>query len=527
MRCDAADLTKNDVALLTLLVLAGCCIRLYFLQFADVISADGISYISIAKDFISGKGLSAASHYPPFYPILVGLFSIPLKDFETAGLAVSIVMGSLIVVPTFLLGTEFFNKRTGIIAAILAVTWPTLRYWSTNVMSQATYITLLLFGIYFLWTGYRKSSIVAAIVAGIFFAAAHLTRSEGVLVLFSGCTVLIIFTFINRLAPKKLLYVLLSVGVFFVVFSPYLIMLHDLTGKWQLTGKSKIAIADALSEYLGIPDIKHDPSFQELGYLDLFRLYPDYIRTNYIKNIRACWNDMLPLYGWMLAAIGIVAGCRGWHKTGERAYLLASFAPLAVIVVFFFIGPEYTQPYLPVLFLFIGNGMESIGQWSGIKRDASSTPPALRYAVYVPILVIGLYGTWNVVKEIPADRNTPYSYTKDGGRFDDKRIGLRLRKVLPEGALLMTRSGRIGYYSQHKYVIPPQTGYAGIIAYAKEHKVEYLIATVQLLNMRPGLEFLYGPVIAPGRPFSPPPELELVEVAQEPGGLPYLVYRFK
>lgn len=527
MNPDTTRLTKNDLFTLMLLAVAGCGIRLYFVQFYDVISADGISYITIAKNFITGKGLSAASHYPPFYPILVGLASVLTTDFEIAGLAVSITMGSLVVVPVYLLGVEFFNKRTGLIAAILTVTWPTLRYWSTNIMSQATYITLLMFGIYFLWRGYRKGSLIFSVMAGIFFACAHLTRSEGVLVLFTAVVILIACTFINHDSPRKLIYPLLSVGVFFIVFSPYLIMLHDLTGKWQLTGKSKIAIADALSEYLGKPDIKHDPSFQEIGYLELFRSYPDYIRTNYIKNSRACWNEMLPLYGWLLAAIGFIAGSWERQKIFERAYLLTTFAPLAVIIVFFFIGPEYTQPYLPVLFLFVGNGVMSLTRWATPQYEAGTAGTrnlTLKYGVYIPVLVIVLYGIWNVVKEIPADRNTPYSYTKDGGRFDDKRIGLRLNKVLPKEAVLMTRSGRIGFYSQHPYVIPPQTDYAGIIDYARKNKVNYLIATIQLLNMRPQLEFLYGPILDPGRPFTPPPELELITVAQEPGGVPYLVY---
>jgi len=432
-------------------------------------------------------------------------------------------MGSFIVVPVFLLGSEFFSKKVGLIAAVLAITWPTLRYWSTNVMSQATYITLVLLGIYFLWRGYRNSSLPASIFAGIFFACAHLTRSEGVLVLFAGVVALIVFTFINHLSPRKLLYILLSVCVFFIVFSPYLIMLHDLTGKWQLTGKSKIALADALSEYLGKPDLKHDPTFQEIGYLELFRSYPDYIRTNYIKNIRACWNDMLPLYGWILTAIGFVVGSWNRQKIFERAYLLTTFAPLAVIIFFFFIGPEYTQAYLPVLFLFAGNGVSSISEWPFLRRNSGANNPVPKYVMYITLLVIVLYGAWNVVKDVPADRNTPYHYTKDGGRFDDKRIGLRLNKVLPREAVLMTRSGRIGFYSQRHYVIPPQADYTGIIDHAKKNGATHFIATIQLLNMRPQLEFLYGPILDP----TPPPELELLTVAQEPGGVPYLVYRVK
>ena len=527
MNSGKSALTKNDMVVMLLLVLTGFGIRLYLVQFYDVISADGIAYVNIAKNFITGKGLSAATHYPPFYPILLGLASVLFKDFETAGLAVSIVMGSLIAVPVFLLGSDFFSRKVGLIAAILAVTWPTLRLWSTNVMSQATYITLLLFAIYFLWQGYRKSSLLSSAAAGVFFACAHLTRSEGVIVLFSGAAVLIVFTFINRLSPRKLLYVLLSVGVFFMVFSPYLIMLHDLTGKWQLTGKGKVAIADALSEYLGKPDLKHDPSFKEIGFIDLFRMYPDYIRTNYLKNIKACWNEMLPLYGWILAVIGCISGVTARDKVFERAYLLATFAPLTVIIVFFFIGPEYTQSYLPVLFLCVGNGVMTIAQWITPRYEAGTKFSVIRSGWCIPVFIVVLYGAWLVAKQIPVDRNKPYEYTKDGGRFDDKRIGLRLNKILPAEAILMTRSGRIGFYSQRQYVMPPQADYAGIIEYAKKHKAGYLIATIVMLNMRPQLEFLYDPIFEPGKPFTPPPELELIEVAQEPGGVPYLVYRVK
>jgi hypothetical protein len=88
---------RMDLALLSFLALAAFGIRVYFLQFYDVISADGISYVSIAKDFISGRGLAAATHYPPFYPILLGLATTVGNSFETAGLAVSVIMGSLLV----------------------------------------------------------------------------------------------------------------------------------------------------------------------------------------------------------------------------------------------------------------------------------------------------------------------------------------------------------------------------------------------------------------------------------------------
>jgi 4-amino-4-deoxy-L-arabinose transferase-like glycosyltransferase len=522
-----STLTRKDAALLALLALGALGIRLYFLQFYDVISNDGITYVNIAKEFIAGRGLATATHYPPFFPILVGLASTLCPDFETAGLAVSAVMGSLLVVPVYLLGAEFFSTRVGFVAAVLSVTWPSLRYWSTQVMSQATYITLLLMGVYLLWRAYRKNALLASVLAGLCFAGAHLTRSEGVLVFFCEIGVLVLYTFANRLPARKLLYLLLSLAVFCLAFSPYLLLLHELSGKWQLTGKSKVAIADALSEYLGKPDIKHDPKFQELGYLDLFRLYPEYVRTNYLKNLKACWHDMLPLYGWLLVGIGLIAGALNREKLWERAYLLATFAPLVIIVVFFFIGPEYTQAYLPVLLLLAGQGLFQVQKWALQGIGAAPTGSLARYAWCAPVLLALLYGSWNVVSQLPPDRNLPYDYNKDGGRFDDKRVGQKLSKTLPAGAVIMTRSGRIGFYSGHRWMVPPQADYAEIIQNARKNGADYLVATVQLLNLRPQLEFLYGPILDPGHPFTPPPELELVAVDQLPGGLPYILYHVR
>ena len=149
-------LNVKDCLLMVFLVVAALAIRLYFHQFYRVISADGIAYVGIAEDFITGKGLAKATHYPPFYPILVGIASRVFKDFELAGRVVSMVMGSLIVIPVYLLGKEFYRRKTGLIAAILTMSWWSIRNWSGEVMSQATYMTLLLLGVYLVWIAVER-----------------------------------------------------------------------------------------------------------------------------------------------------------------------------------------------------------------------------------------------------------------------------------------------------------------------------------------------------------------------------------
>jgi hypothetical protein len=89
----------------------------------------------------------------------------------------------------------------------------------------------------------------------------------------------------------------------------------------------------------------------------------------------------------------------------------------------------------------------------------------------------------------------------------------------------MTRSGRIGFYSERQYLLPPQESFEAILSYAEKNRVTHLVVTPQLIGMRPQLEFLFRPVIEPGTPFTPPAGMQLVYTGMEPGGLPYLVYQ--
>lgn len=521
-------LSYTDYIPLAGLVTIAFLIKWYFLQFFHVISADGIAYVNIAKDFVDGRGLAGAVHFPPFYPILVGLTSLLVPDFELAGRLVSMVMGSLIVVPVYLLAREFFDRRAGLIAAVLAISWPSIRSWSNEVMSQATYMTLVLFGIYLLWRAWKRASWPFSLLGGVCLCCAYLTRPEGVLLFLALTAVLMVASLPDSLPARRLVYLLIAWVAFFVVSFPYLNLLHELTGRWQLSGKSSVTLADALSEYLKIPDLKHVPAFKDMdiGYMDVIRKYPGFIVHNLFRNIKDCRDEMLSANGWVLAAIGFVMGRWERQRVIKDAYLLATFVPLAFIAVFFFVGPEYTQPYLPILFLWIGKGLlwleESTSEHLGDRELAKRL---MKSGVF-SLLLVAVFAGVTIARQIPSDRHEPYSFKRDGGRFDDKQIGIKLRTLLPKNAVIMTRSGRIGFYSQRRYVMPPQAGYAEIVEFAKKNKVDYLIATTQLLSMRPQLEFLYGP-LRQVKDFTPPPELELVHVGQEPGGLPYLVYRFR
>ncbi|GFE57783.1 hypothetical protein AOG1_16630 [Geobacter sp. AOG1] len=528
------NLTKGDLLIMGTLFLVALGIKFYFLQFCRVISSDGVAYAQIARDILAGRGFAGATHFPPFYPLLVALFHTMFSDIELAGRLAAMFMGSLLVIPVYLLAREFFDRQVGIMAAVLVMAWPSLRLWSNEVMSQSTYITLVLLGGYLIWHACKSRSVAYAVAGGLAMGMAHLTRSEGVLVFLVLSLVLAVDAGVKR-DGRQFVCLLAGWCAFVVVFFPYAYFLHEVTGTWQLTGKSRVALADSLMEYLGRPDLKRDPAFQEIGYLDVVRRYPDFLRQNIPENLMKFIREFVPPYLWLLGLLGFCTG--GWSrdKLKERAFLIATFAPMGIIVVFFFIGPEYTQPYLPVFFLWVSAGALWMEKRAlalvGVGRHPLLT---LRGAGGMfSLAATVLFALYLLVGQVPADRNLPYHFSQDGGRYDHKRIGQLLNEYLPKSARIMTRWGRVGFYADRGWVDMPQASLEEIVATARKSGTRYIVVDGALAGLRPQLGVLYEPLFVEGASgvyvekgdgFRPLPGLKLYFLYRDPSSVGVAVY---
>lgn len=491
---------RKEIALLCLLVLIAFSIRLYFLQFYLVISADGVGYVSAARDFLIGKGFHSSLVYGTVYPALTAAFSfVTGGDFELAGRLVSSFMGSLLPVPVYLLGRELFSRRAGAIAALLVLVWPTIRSWSCEIMTQATYMTLALSGIYLFWRAARKGCARTGVAAGAVLALSYLTRPEGFILFAALAAALFLHALILKQQPAEILRRQGPAwGGFLLLFVPYFLFIHASTGHWQLTGKMGMTLADALSGYLGRPDLKLDPEFHGIGIVEVLRQYPDFVWQNSRHNLALAFQTMLPLYLWIPALIGLVWS--GWdrERVGARLFLLASFAPLGIVVAFFFVGPEYVQPYLPVLFLFAGHGACRLETFL-FRRSAS--PPQVAGVSQVAglglLLTLGL-ACFLVYQQVPANRNKPYELADDDGRYDQKRLGLLLKRELPRGSKIMTRWGRISYYAELERLDLPQTELNGILDAARRGGARFLVVDGSMAVLRPQLGSLLQPLYYDG-----------------------------
>jgi 4-amino-4-deoxy-L-arabinose transferase-like glycosyltransferase len=222
------------------LICLGFFLRLYVVLNAVTISVDGFGYINIAKGFLEGnynEGLSVIRR--PHYPLLLGLVSLVVDDYELAGRIVSLVFGTLVIPVGFYLGRAVYNERVGLFAAFFVSIHPYMIRYSGDVLTEGVYYfliaTVTLLGLKAV--SQRSSGLM--LLAGLFAILAYLTR-PGAIVIWGVITLWAVFYDFHKIREDWRG----RIGPLFVGFTiltsmavPYLFLIPAETGKLAFTGK--------------------------------------------------------------------------------------------------------------------------------------------------------------------------------------------------------------------------------------------------------------------------------------------------
>ena len=517
----------RDLVYLSLLVVAASVIRLWFIQFYKVISADGVAYATLAREISSGNFATAfSSAHPPFYPMMIAVVHLFIADIQLAGQVAASLIGGLVLIPLYFLALRLGDRRTAIIACLLVTVWPSIRSLSCEVMSQSTYMLLILTAYLSYYRLLLNPTIKCAGLTSLIFALAYLTRPEAFISFALLSVYLLVYhgVITKRDLAGTVLQTVISWLIFIAIVFPYIYLIRQSTGEWQLSAKSAPVIGAALQEYLGRPDLYNEIGYKGFSLWSVVRTYPDFVLANSIKNLQFLYQD-LPLYIWVPALLGCAVFIMNRGKRLERLWLLVSFAPLVLITIFYILGSGYSQFYYPLLFIWFAIGIVWIEtKVTGFLRAQF---PSLRTIFKVSfsvtlVLVLALYLLRSQIPDASA-RNRPYTPDQDGGRYDHKLTGLRLLKILPKDARIMTRSGRISFYSDKPWVIYPQASLEEILSVARKAGVRFLVVDGSLVNVRPQLGILLQPLL------EPPESVELLykETGREilPGIRMYYLYK--
>ena len=141
---------------------------------------DPVNYYLGAVNLLSGNGYTAMGT-PVIWPVGYSLTIIPFLLFlnsPAAGVASSIIFSTLGMLMLYLIGSELFSKRIAFTSALLLGFSETYFFNSVNVASDTHAFFFTLGGIFFFIKFLDASSSKWAILSGLFFSYAVITRYQ-------------------------------------------------------------------------------------------------------------------------------------------------------------------------------------------------------------------------------------------------------------------------------------------------------------------------------------------------------------
>src|SRR5258708_11007161 len=136
--------------LLALMVVASLAVRVTAWAYwqTGAIESEGAEYARIAENLRNGVGYvglvtpGPQLNFNPLFPLLIAGTSFVTHNYELAGRLVGLIMGALLPLPVFGVGSRLFNRRVGFIAAALALLHPLFVHFLFTLFLEGPYTTL-------------------------------------------------------------------------------------------------------------------------------------------------------------------------------------------------------------------------------------------------------------------------------------------------------------------------------------------------------------------------------------------------
>ncbi len=441
--------------------------RVIFLLIAPRVidSADSIQYIDVARHFAAGDFVGFYARIPLLYPALCAFTSFFVNDFEWAGMAISLLSSSLLVVPVYLLAREMQGRRMARIATLIVVIWPWLVDYGCRVAPEALASLLWFTGVYMLVLAMRRGH-VWIVLAPLAFFALHLTRPEGTVLMIAAPIIALILRDPrdDEVRPWRIVPIGLISMFLLVAYAIYMI---DVTGGATINTRF--------------------PNSQSALLVMLFRQAEAFART-FITLFGEVLPTMLGPYLLVFAGVGLFVP--SYLRRDLRIELvIVCFAVLQFVAAVYstFPEPRYIMPITIAAILWSSRGILLVADQANRLKNWRS----LRLApvgLLVAMMLLGLVA--NVAPHYLGRMSyQPLEY-KIAGRW--------MKENLAPG-LIMSRKPQVGFYADMPTTGPdPADTVEQIIARAKEAGAKYLVVDERYsTGMIPSLKPLLIPENAP------------------------------
>lgn len=476
-------------------ILGGLTFFSFLLRFSltskEVVYPDSCLYLSFAKSILKGKfsfdfkeGIKTI--YPPLYSIADAVLSFFSGDLESSAVFVSVLAGTLLIIPVFYLARTLYQEKAAWFSAILVSLSPILLHWSGAMLTESLFITLFISGIALGLYAIEHKKGVLFFLSGAFIGLSYLARIIGL----AAIPVIVLWTIfffigVDKSGSYSLKEICKKVGAFLVLFTlgffivtgPYLVHLRTVFGYWTVSasyGSVKGMVeAEGASTLSGWEGAKTQKAEETLAAKLVRKI---------MLNVR---NYAMALLGMLfVTALFVIAGLfPRWKVLYVLSFILVYFGALLVQPLSPMLDERvrYLSPILPLLLVMASGGMLRIQEWlkgAAVKKAA------------IPVM-IGIV----LLSFLPQTRMFPVQFNKFWGKGNSvnlrEKVGIWMKENLPAPVRVMSRKPYIPYYADAIWFVTPAT-YEEVIKLAHSKGVDYIVVDRSIeFYLRPELRFLF------------------------------------
>jgi len=500
------------------LVALALLFRVFLLRYRFAVSWDEPHYLQMAASFAAGNWEAFFHPYwSPGLPLWMGLANLLIPDVELSGRLTTIVLGSLIVVPIYLLARELAGERIAFWAGLFAALHPSLAFAQTAPLAEPAYMFFGFLGLWFGWQALQKNRWLFAVAAGWCWGFSYLAKPEGTgfLMVFAvfACGRAIADFFSHRRVPSFVMMVCAALG-FLMTASPYLIYLHNQAGYWTLSAKGAANqqfeatyftkeeddFFESLSpdnKTLPMDAIFHTGTFlqqaenNEVPKVKIsVSLMARKFATNFFRVLKYGLPQMFSLLLIILFGLGLFAKSWRPEEAPLAIYLLGVLIFYWLIVVpFFHINERYLMAMLPVAGIWIARGFAQLANWLQETAQALSRfSLSQRRGTMLAVTVFGILFWLPEMSKVMAQ--TPDGASAWGDAIELKEAGEWLQQnAVQQPPIVMSYNKAIDFYAGN-YDVRSGVSFSldsieRQIEYARFRRARYVVISERYVNHFP------------------------------------------
>ena len=353
---------KNRIAIL--IICLGFVIRWFCFQYTSIINPDGVLYIHQARAIYYGiKDALITPHqlsYLSNYPIFIAATYTIAKDWVIAAKSVSLIFGTMTLVPLYFLLKRFFDDKIGLLVLLIFALIPVSIDRSVDVVRGPIFWFFSVLGLYLFVSQFNKKNHLYLLLSSLSFLMATWARVEAILFIIVSCCYILAARQEMRFEKFIVFIIPIIVLLMFIAISELISNMSNL----NIFRYKKIMFYNGYENLrAGLERLKDQP----LGYVKPF--YIEWVRNLvWFIALGILLTSMVKafFYPFFLVFIIGLVGIRERVNKDKRIFYFVFIAIGALVILYMFIlgrqtmATRYLMLFVLPSFIFIGFGLEKI-----------------------------------------------------------------------------------------------------------------------------------------------------------------------